>query len=95
VCRLGTCQVRCRARTLNYPRAAASAKMVLKKVFPVLDSPLVQVDVLEPVALLLRRMPRYARSPDRRGSAGRDFDDFAEFQHYRCGERCIRGRFSR
>lgn len=53
-----------------------------------------QVDVLEPVALLLRRMPRYARSPDRRGSAGRDFDDFAEFQHCRCGERCIRGHFS-
>jgi hypothetical protein len=35
--------------------------------------------------LLLRRMPRYCRPADARGTAGRDFDDFAEFQHYRWG----------
>ena len=45
-----------------------------------------QVDVLEPVVLLLRRMPRYCRPADARGTAGRDFDDFAEFQHYRFGK---------
>lgn len=41
------------------------------------------VDVLEAVVLLLRRMPRYCRPADARGISGRDFDDFAEFQHYR------------
>ena len=43
-----------------------------------------QVDVLEPTLLLLRRTPRYARPHNCRGSAGRDFDDFPDFQHYRC-----------
>ncbi len=39
--------------------------------------------VLEPVVLLLRRMPRYARSGGGDAANGRDFQDFPEFQQYR------------
>ncbi len=42
-----------------------------------------QMAVLEPVVLLLRRMPRYARSAGGDAASGRDFHDFAEYQQYR------------
>jgi len=41
-----------------------------------------EIGILEPVVLLLRRMPRYAR-PEGFDTAGRDFHDFTEFQQYR------------
>lgn len=42
-----------------------------------------QLEVLEPAALLLRQMPRF-RGASEVDVAGRAFEDLSEFLHYRC-----------
>ena len=42
-----------------------------------------QLEVLEPAALLLRQMPRF-RGVSAVDVAGRAFEDLSEFLHYRC-----------